>query len=903
MIPRGVRRMFRLDAGRNDLAAEVDDELGFHFEATVAELRATGLDEVAARAEAERRFGDVTVTRARLLRIDGGRERIARRAERVGAAVHDVRLVVRGLAREPVFTLTVAVTLGLGIGANATMVGLVDRLLFRPPSHVVDPGRVAILSFTETDPTYGSSTNLGVAWPDYLLAGRPTAFASTAAYYPAELTVGRGTEAERVRVTMVSASFFPLLGVTPRAGRFFTEEESAVGAGSPVVVLSERYWRRRFGADPAALGASLQVGNQIFTVIGVTPRGFSGVDLNAVDLWLPVGPAAPEMLGPGTSWARTRNWQWVRVLARLAPGATREQGAAALTALYRQEIAADPDRNQHASFGLHPVFAGATPDAPRGTKVAAWLAAVSVVVLLITCANVANLMLARGARRQRDIAVRLALGIRRRRLVGQLLLESAALSLLGGGLALLVIRWGGAAIRQFLLPNIDWIGPPLDPRVALLAGAATAATVLLAGLVPAYRVSRPDLTDALKSGSQASGRDPRHTRLRRTLLVTQTALSVTLLVGAGLFVRSLQRVARLDLGFEPRGLMVIGLDFAGRPSREARAAVSARIHEELGRVPGVTDASETISVPFWIRLSTQVRLPGRDSLPRLRSGYPSYNGVTPEFFATTGIDIVRGRGFEDRDQAGVAFVMVVNQTMARTFWPAGDAIGSCVLIGSDSTPPCAEVVGIAEDSRRDELREDPIMQYYVPLAQSAALGMSGDRSLFVRTAGPSEPLWEPVRRAALAAAPELLWAEVRPMDQLLEPQMQPWRLGAAMFTLFGALALLVAAVGLYGVLAYSVATRAREFGVRGALGASGATLVRQIVFEGVRLTALGLAIGAAGALGGARLVAGLLFDTSPQDPAVLAGVAIVLMAMAVAASLAPGIRAARVSPADALRGE
>jgi predicted permease len=349
--------------------------------------------------------------------------------------------------------------------------------------------------------------------------------------------------------------------------------------------------------------------------------------------------------------------------------------------------------------------------------------------------------------------------------------------------------------------------------------------------------------------------------------------------------------------------MVIGLDFAGRPSREERAAVSARIREELARYPGVTHASETISVPFWIRLSTRIRLPGRDSLPRLRSGYPSYNGVTPEFFATTGIDIVQGRGFDARDQAGAAFVMVVNQTMARTIWPAGDAIGSCVLIGSDSAPPCVEVVGVAEDSRRDELREEPIMQYYVPLAQSAALGMSHDRSLFLRTASSSAALQEPVRRAVLASAPELLWAEVRPMDQLLEPQIQPWRLGAAMFTLFGVLALVVAAVGLYGVLAYSVATRAREFGVRGALGASGGTLVRQIVLEGVRLTALGLAIGAAGALGGARLVAGLLFDTSPQDPTVLAGVALVLMAMAVAASLVPAIRAARVSPAEALRGE
>jgi predicted permease len=670
------------------------------------------------------------------------------------------------------------------------------------------------------------------------------------------------------------------------------------------VVLSEQFWQRRFGGDPAVLGTAIQLGSTLFTVIGIAPRGFSGIELNQVDGWIPVGSGAREALGTNEDWVSTRNWEWVRVLGRLEPGGLPEAVEAELTTTYRGEIAGDPDRNQNAYIRLHSIIAGRGPDAPQSTRVALWLAGVSFVVLLITCANVANLLLARGTRRQREVAVRLALGIRRRRLVAGLLLESLILAVLGGGLALLAAQWGGEAIRNFLMPDIDWVGPPVDTRVVVMASLATLVTLVAAGLLPAIQTSRPDLTTALKAGSQAVGRDPRHARLRRALLVTQTALSVLLLSGAGLFVRSLQNVARLDLGFEPHGLLVAAADVSGSNlSREEKVRLARRLLGAVKDMPGVASASLGIMVPFQTSYSTRLRLPDRDSVPVLPTGTPSYNGVSPGFFETTGMRLVQGRAFGEGDSEHGAPVMIVNETMARTFWPGESPIGRCVMIGGDSLPPCFQVVGVVADARRAELREDATMQYFVPEQQAVSIGMSSDRSLYLRVTGDQDAMVEPIRRAIIQAAPEVAWARVTPIDSFLEPHVQPWRLGASMFGIFGLLALLVAAVGLYGVMAYSVATRTREFGVRGALGASSGALAGQVLREGLRLTSLGLVLGAGAALGVAGLIASLLFETPARDPVVLGLVSGLLLSVAMLASLIPAWRAARTAPADALRGE
>jgi len=904
MIDR-IRKILRLDKGRADVISEVDDELRFHLENTLAELRAAGMSDPDARAEAERRFGNLPATRDALIGIDRSREDLARWSDRLSGFGQDLRHALRSLAREPGFTLTVALTLALGIGANATMVGLVDRVMFRPPARVADPDRVVRLSLTETNPSFGSWTNSGVAWPDYLLASRQPVFAGTAAFYEGTVTMGRGLEARPVHATMTSSSFFPLLGVQPALGRFFSADEDAIGGGAPVVILGHRFWRNHFAKDPAVLGQTIRLGSQVFTVIGVAPEGFAGLNLNAADLFLPIGAGAREMMGPSTEWASTRNWQWVQITARLKPGITRDVAAAQLTASYRQEVASEPDSNMvRSTLNVHPLAIGKGPEAPESSQVTEWLAVVSLLVLLIACANVANLLLARGARRHREIAVRLALGVRRRRLVGQLLLESGLLAVAGGALALLVVRWGGFAMRTFLLPNVDWVDDPLDLRTAAFAALATLATVLLAGLAPALTASRAELTEVLRSGAPGAGSAPRHHRFRRGLLLAQTALSMVLLAGAGLFVRSLRQVLDVDLGFDRRGLVMASVDFeTNLYSREERAAFYDRAWSELATFPGVRAVSLGITVPFRTSYSTRVRLPGRDTVPRLRTAGPFYSGVTPDYFATMDIRLVRGRSFETTDRKGGAPVMIVNETMAKTYWPDRDAIGQCLMIGDDSVPPCAQVVGIVEDARRLSLREPPMLQYYVPLDQSQDFGLSGDRTLFIRASGDPERLVEPLRRQLQGMGPNLPWADVRSMDSALEPKIQPWRLGAAVLGVFGVLALIVAAIGLFGVLAYSVATRTHEFGVRGALGADRGSIVGLVLREALVITAIGLALGSAGALVLGRWAAPLLFETSPRDPLVLGGVILAMLATAVGAGLLPALRAARVDPASALRAD
>jgi predicted permease len=758
---------------------------------------------------------------------------------------------------------------------------------------------------TETNPHFGTWTNTGLAWPDYILSKEQSAFASSAGYTDGHLTMGRGADARPVRASLVTANYFPTLGVQPFMGRFFSAEEDRVGGGPAVVVLGHRFWRNRFAARKDVLGESLRVGSQVFTVIGVTPEGFGGVDLNAPEIYLGIGAGGREFMGRDTEWETTRNWQWLRVIARLAPGVTREDAAAQLTASYRTAVASDPDTTRrNNTFGTHPIAIGKSPDGPESARVAEWLAVVSILVLLIACANVANLLLARGARRQREISVRLALGVRRRRLVGQLLMESGVLALLGGSLALLVVKWGGFAMRTFLLPDIDWVDDPLDLRTATFAAIATLLTVLLAGLAPALTASRGDLNDVLRTGAAGAGTSKRHHRFRRGLLLAQTALSMILLVGAGLFVRSLRNVLDLDLGFDRRGLVTAALElepFMYPP--ETRMAMYDRARQDLATLPGVLGVSLGIPTPFGTSYSTSVRLPGRDSVPRLRTGGPYYSGVTADYFATMGISLLKGRGFDESDRKGSAPVMIVNATMARTFWPGEDAIGKCVMLGSDSVPPCAEVVGVVEDARRMQLREEPMLQYYVPVDQSRSFGMSTDRTLFIRVAGDPERMIEPIRRRLMGLDANLPWAAVRSMDTTLQPRIQPWRLGAMVLSVFGALALVVAAVGLFGVLAYSVATRTHEFGVRGALGADRGRIVGLVLREALIITAIGLAIGAVGALALGRLTAPLLFETSPRDPVIILGVAAVMLLTAVGASVIPGLRAARVDPASALRAD
>ena len=901
-LPRGVARLFRLIGRDAPIEQEIDAEIQFHLEQETAGLIARGLSPEAARVEARRRFGDLGRTRAELERIDRGRRIKQKRVSRLEDLSQDFGYALRGFRRQPGFAGVIMLTLGLGIGANATMFGLLDQLLLKPPPHVVDPARVARLQISESEPGMGSWTNESMAWLTYTdQRDHATYYTEIAAYFTQqEMPLGRGPEAGKVRVVLATPSYYRLLGVGPALGRFYDDSEDRPDAALPLAVLSWQYWQRTYGGARDVLGKQLQLGGQRYTVIGVAPSGFNGVDLNAVDLWVPFHAGARDVMGSG-DWRNTYGWQWLKVLTRLKPGMTRAQASDEAQRIQRAAVAQVPEVDHAARTALVPLRGferGAVSHARE--KVALWLASVALVVLLIVCANVANLLLARAARRRREIAVRLALGVGRGRLVRQLLTESLLLALGGGVLGLLLARWGGDTLRATLVPDVRFVAGTLDWRIVAVTALATLLTGVLTGIAPALQASRPALTSALKCGGEAAS--PR-SRIRTGLLAAQACLSLVLLVGAGLFVRSLWRVVHTDIGYDPRNVIVADADLrlAGF-DRAGQLAFMDQALERMRALPGIEHASLGINSPFWTMNSTRFRLTDRDSTPRHPSGGPYYNGVSPDYFATLGMRLVRGRGITDADRAGTAQVMVVNQHLAAFYWPVGDPLGKCVKLGEDSLP-CATIVGVVANARVNEIQEAPRAMYYVPLAQSAARGLSRDRILFLRAQLEPASLFPAVRRVFHELAANLPAPNIRTFQSQIDPEIQPWRLGAVMFGVFGGLALLVAAIGLYSVMSYTVAQRTHEFGVRSALGASPRRIVRSVLRDGLRVVLAGMAVGLAISLIGGRFLAPLLYQTSVRDPLILLSVASVLLLAAVAAILIPARRATRVDPLEALRSD
>jgi len=912
MDARGARRYRRLFhfLGRRTrpIEADVDDEIGLHLELRVEQLVRRGLAPDEARREALRRFGDVDVARHEITRIDRGREARVRGREWLDGVWQDVRYAARGVRRAPGVALMIVLTLGLGIGANAAMFGIVDRLLLRGPERVRDADRVTRLYVTQ--PSAGGTEFFTGSTVGYVLYANmrdhARAFERVAAYAVTDATLGEGDAAERVRSGAATWDFFPLLGVRPQLGRFFGAEEDRPPAGERVAVLGYGLWRRAFAGDPAAVGRTLTLNDETYTIVGVAPRGFTGVELGRVDVWVPMSVRSN---GITNDWPTSWNAQWLQVVARLKPGVTPEQAGADATAAHRRTYAGEDKDWTGARLSVAPLRYNRQGKESPEAAVSRWLVGVATVVLLIVCANVANLLLARAVRRQREVAVRLALGVRQGRLVRLLLAETVLLGLAGGAAALAVAHWGGRAVRTLLLPDVDWGSmPTVDGRVLAFTAAAALATGVLVGLVPALQAGRADLTTALRSGAREGG--GRGAGLRTGLTVAQSALSVVLLVGAGLFVRSLHNINALDLGIEPARVTTVSPSWPTirRLPQEARTAERARRDavvdaalERVRLIPGVEQASVAVGTPFNSSFGINLRVEGHDSIPTLAGGGPYVSAVSSGYFATVGTRLLRGRAFTPADRAGSERVAVVNATMARTLWPNAEAIGRCLYLDS---LPCSRIVGVVADARRFQLREKAAMQYFVPLGQESGIG---GRALLVRPRGPSPgagAALAPLIRAELRRLdPSIGFVAVKTLQESVDPQIRPWRLGATMFGVFGALALAVAAIGLYSVIAYGVAQRTRELGVRLALGAQRGSIVRLVVRQAMAATAAGLALGTGGALLGGRYLEPLLFETSARSPAVFAAVAAALLAVGVLASLVPARRATRVDPVTALRAE
>lgn len=902
--PSPPRRIVRLPTSAENIDAEIDAELRFHLDARIEELVGKGMSVERAREEATREFGDLAASRRELARVD--RERIAR--GRLIAAwdglVQDARAAWRSLRRQPGFAALIVVTLAVAIGANAAMFSIIDRLLLRGPDYVRDPDRVGRVYMHTDEPGRGSRTRSVISYPD-LAALREGAgsFAQVAGYALGELTTGDGPEARTVRVVYATPDFFPLIGVRPFSGRFFNADEDRPPAGSRVVVLDHGLWATSFGADSGIVGRTIRFSGIPHTVIGIAPPGFTGVELARVDAWLPLASLGNRVR---ENWQTTRDSRWLSVVARLRDGTGIARADVEATTILRR---ATPASRIQATLRatILPIARDREgrelPEAP----VSRWLVGVAIVVLVIACANVANLLLARATRRRREVAVRLALGIGRFRLLRLLLLESLMLAGAGALGGLFIAYRGTPVVRAALLPNVVWTSAPVNGRVVALAVVIAMVTGVLVGLAPALQAGRTDLTGSLKTGARDGG--GHRSRLRQTLLVLQPALAVLLLVGAGLFVQSLRHVRSLELGLETDRVLTVNVrwPFMDAPSVEQASAERTRRRQfqldaldRLASTPMVEHVSIAIGTPFETGFGVDVKVPGRDSLPELPGGGPYITVVTSDYFATVGTRLVRGRLFTPQDRAGSERVVVVNETMASTLWPDAEALDKCLILFADSVP-CARVVGIVRDVHRFRLVEGASMQFYVPSGQE--LQISGG-SLLVR---PRDPVLaravEPLRRELQTLRPDLPYVSIRPLQDTVDPQMRPWRLGAFLFTLFGAMALVLASVGLYSVLAYLVEQRRYELGVRAALGASSGAILRDTLMRGVVPAIAGLAIGVALALALGRFVEPMLFETTARDPLVFGAVSVLLAAVSVAATLVPAVRATRADPLVALRAE
>jgi len=816
----------------------------------------------------------------------------------------DLRFALRGLRRDRWFTVFVVVALTLGIGANAAMFGIVDRLLLSGPPHIQQPDRVVRLYLTVQ--LEGSRQFTGDAFGNitYDLARRQArSFERLATYAINDVVAGQGGDATIVRGGYASETLFPLLGVRPLLGRFFGADENQPVGAAHVAVLGYGAWQRWFAGASDVLGRSVTIGGEPCVVIGVAPRGFTGPQFGPVDVWLPMNLKSPFVT---KDWQTTWNAEWLQIVGRLAPGATAVQASEEVTGILQRGYTGTESYVAHGRYTVAPLSANhAGAEAPEITVVR-WLTGVALVILLIACANVANLLLARGMRRSREVALRAALGAGKARLVRLLLIESLLLSCTGAAGGLVVAYGLGGLARAAIFSWIDWSSSPVDARVLGASAVLALAAGLVVGVLPAWRATRVNLTDALKRGTREGGGD--RSRLRHALTIVQAALSVVLLVGAGLFVRSLWNVRTLPLGFDADRVMLIEISrpaLSQIPDQRARSAERTRRNnvalealDQVRRIPGVEHASLAVGTPFGNRFTIGVRVPGLEVLPKLDTGAPSVSAVEGDYFATVGTRILRGRAFGAGDHAGTEPVAIVSDTMARTIWPGQDPIGKCLIAGDREAPPCARVVGIAEDTHRDALREPPVMHFYIPFGQEVGFGGT---VLLARTSGTSPALGADIRRVLVARDPTIRFVQVSTIQDAIDPQTKPWRIGATVFSLSGLLALCVAAIGIYSVMSYLVADRTHEIGVRMALGARRGDVARLILRGSLGMALVGVAGGGLIAALASRFVEPLLFNVSPHDPVVYASVAGVLVVIALLAGIVPTMRANRIDPLEALR--
>ena len=814
--------------------------------------------------------------------------------------IQNVRYGWRLLLRQPLFTLTAALSLAIGIGANTTIFTIANALLFRAPTGVAEPWRLVDVGRSQNG--QGFDTN---SYPNYLdIRSRNTVFTGVYAYRlePEPMSLGGPDGGERVYGDIVTSNYFDVLGARAHIGRLLRGDDSEEPGASPLVVFGHRFWMRRFNGDPSIVGRTVTLNGHPFTVVGVTQEGFQGTSIIMPDVWVPVSMIEQAMPRSGSrSLLQSRAGVWLVMGARLKPGVSISQANAAL-ALLGAELAREFPR-ENDGRGLR--VSASSPIPGQSGPVAGFMAilmGIVSVVLVIACANVAGVLLARAAARRKEIAVRLAIGAGRRRLIAQLLTETTMLFALGAVAGLALAR---AATRLIVsqLPTLPFpvdMSLELDLRVMAFTLGLSLVAAVLSGLVPALQAASTDVVPALKDDG---GGGWKRLRGRNAFVIAQVALSLLLVVAAGLLVRALSRAASIDAGFDPRGveLASIDLSLAGYTEESGRAFARDLV-AQVRRLPGVEHASLARVLPLGgSRLGFGgVTIPGGAAPPDGRwSPKIEWNIVEPGYFATVRTPIIRGRDFDERDRAGAPDAVIVNETAARTFWPGQDPLGRTIVNQTgETTYRTLTVVGLARDGKYRMLSDPTPPFLWVPNQQNYSSRMF----IAARAAG-GRRMATDLRKLLASRDPNVPIIASQTLEDYTAVSLVPQRLAASVAGSLGAVGLLLAGMGIYGVTAYSVARRTREIGIRVALGARSADVVRMVLRQGMTLAAFGVVIGLVLAAGASQLLASLLFGVPPIDPVTFAGAVAVFSAVGLAACSVPARRALRINAIDALRSE
>jgi predicted permease len=806
----------------------------------------------------------------------------------------DLRYGFRMLMKRPGLTAVAVLSLALGIGINSTIFSLVNAVLLRPLP-VEEPDSLVRLYGKASD----GANSLRISYQDYAdYRDQNQVFTGLAGVSLAPLTMSADNQTQQLLGEIVSGDYFSVLGVRAASGRPFLSEEARAGAG-PVIVISYGLWQRRFAADPALIGKTVHLNGDPFTVVGVAAQEFKGTFAGAfIDVWVPVDHSA-AWLGP--DWRTNRSKPALHAIGLLKPAVTFEQARAAMTTLAGQLEQAYPESNSGKSIELGPAT---LVHGNRRKAISSFLMIIMVMValvLLTACANVANLMLTRTLGRRRELALRMALGATRGRLIRHLLTESVLLSILGGAAGLIAAIWATDLLAAFNpIPTVPLqFDLSLDRRVLGFTLFISLLTGVMLGLAPALRASKWELASMLKDEAASLAGDRHKSRLRNFLVVAQVAVSVVLLISAGLFLKSLHRAQSASPGFAPDNALAMDIDLKpkGLSPHEGKQLYRNLI-ESIEAMQGVQSACLADLAPLDIATSTvSVSIDGHQPPPGQRATRVSSNTVSPRYFQSLGIPLLAGRDFDERDNEEAPRVVIINETMARRHWPEGDAIGKQFRFGDDMSQ--VQVIGVAEDVKYRTIGEDASPHVYLPFLQNYSAGMT----LLVRTTGDPKPMIGIVQRGLLVVDKDVQGFFARTLVEHMGFSLLPSRLAAALLGVFGLLAVALAVIGIYGVLSYAVTQRTHEIGVRLALGAQASDVFKLVVGQGMVLVLIGVASGMAVALFATRIFSSLLFGVSATDPLTFVIVLLAMSAVAMIACYIPARRATKVDPMIALRYE